>query len=369
VGLPSAKTAEEAEAAAALKLRIKAHYDGCSPHYLALWGEHIHHGLWRPGKEHLSKEDAQVVLVDEMLAAARLAPRSKVLDVGCGVGGTSCKLAGLGHAVTGVSLSPVQVKMAQDNAAAKGVGVRFLEMDGEQLSFPGEDGTFDAVWISEALSHFPRKDRFFGHAMRLLKPGGKVVIVDWFKADAIGRALEDGVVAEIEVGMLLPPLHTVTGYCNLLVAAGGRPIFMDDVSKECAKTWDICLDMLAKPELWGLAASMGTDFVAFLKSFHAMKDGFRTGAFRFTILFVFLGCATARPSRTRARRKRVFASAHPRTPFSHRQDWGKAFRGAGCVALIALLLINFFRMRLTRWLPELVRGGGGGWFCKKAKPK
>ena len=75
-----------------------------------------------------------------------------------------------------------------------------------------------------------------------------------------------------------------TGYCNLLVAAGGRPIFMDDVSQECAKTWDICLDMLAKPELWGLAASMGTDFVAFLKSFHAMKEGFRTGAFRFTIL-------------------------------------------------------------------------------------
>jgi hypothetical protein len=43
--------------------------------------------------------------------------------------------------------------------------------------------------------------------MRLLKPGGKFVCVDWFKADSIGRALEDGVVAEIEVGMLLPLLE------------------------------------------------------------------------------------------------------------------------------------------------------------------
>ena len=157
-----------------LKVRIKAHYDGCSKHYQELWGKHIHHGLWREGKEDMSKEAAQEVLVDEMYARARLPKNAKVLDVGCGVGGTSCKLAALGHSVTGVSLSTTQVAMAKENAAKEGVSPRFLEMDGEKLSFPGEDGTFDAVWISEALSHFPRKDAFFAHAMRLLKPGGKV---------------------------------------------------------------------------------------------------------------------------------------------------------------------------------------------------
>jgi tocopherol O-methyltransferase len=297
-----------------LKSRIKQHYDGCSPHYQTLWGKHIHHGLWREGQEHLSKEVAAELLVDEMLAKARLPKGAKVLDVGCGVGGTSCKLAALGHSVTGVSLSTTQVAMAKENMAKEGVTVRFLEMDGEKLSFPGEDGTFDAVWISEALSHFPRKDAFFAHAVRLLKPGGKIVIVDWFRGDAIGPKLLNGIVAvrgsaaprrvrrrrraltppnrpaffppclqDIEKGMLLPPMQTVTGYCNLIVAAGARPVYMDDVSKECAKTWDLCLDMVS-PSLISLAVSMGPDFVAFVQAFRSMKDGFSSGSFRFTIL-------------------------------------------------------------------------------------
>ncbi len=109
-------------------------------------------------------------------------------------------LAGRGHEMTAVSLSPIQIQMAKGFAETAGATVRFIEsklarafctslldlrrlqsisVDGEKLSFPGEDGSFDAVWISEALSHFPRKDRFFAHAVRLLKPGGKIVVVDW----------------------------------------------------------------------------------------------------------------------------------------------------------------------------------------------
>ena len=76
--------------------------------------------------------------------------------------------------------------------------------------------------------------------------------MDWFVADSIGPALMNSTVADIERGMLLPPLCTVTGYSNLIVAAGGRPIYMDDVSKETAKTWDICVEMLTKPAIWSL---------------------------------------------------------------------------------------------------------------------
>lgn len=268
-----------------LKRRIKEHYDGCSEHYVKLWGQHVHHGLWRPGAEGLSKEAAQEALVLEMYARAQLPKGGKILDVGCGVGGTSIMLAGRGHEMTAVSLSPIQIQMAKGFAETAGANVRFIEMDGEKLSFPGEDGSFDAVWISEALSHFPRKDRFFAHAVRLLKPGGKIVIVDWFAADSIGPALLNGVIADIERGMLLPPLQTVTGYANMLVAAGARPIYVDDISKDVSRTWDICLDLISSASgVWDLAKAMGTDFVDFLHAFRAMRDGFANGAFRFTIL-------------------------------------------------------------------------------------
>jgi len=208
----------------------------------------------------------------------------KILDVGCGVGGTSIKLSLLGYQMTGVSLSPKQIEMAKENMAKENANVRFICMDGEQLDFPGEDGTFDAVWISEALSHFPHKEKFFQHTMRLLKPGGKWVCVDWFKADNISQRLTDGVVADIEKGMLLPKLEPVSRYFTLFTEAGGRIIYVDDVSKYCARTWDICLDLIAKPALWKMAWTMGSDFVAFLNAFKAMRDGFAVGAFRFTIV-------------------------------------------------------------------------------------
>ena len=251
----------------------------CSPHYESLWGKHIHHGLWRPGQEGLSKEVAQERLVDEMYARARLPRGAKVLDVGCGVGGTSCYLAARGHAVTGVSLSTTQVAMAKENAAKDGVSVRFIEMDGEKLSFPGEDGTFDAVWISEALSHFPHKDRFFAHASRLLKPGGKLVLADWFAADCVGTAAWSGVLSQIETGMM-SPISTVTSYQNLMVAARLRPIFLEDVSPFVAKTWDLSLALVSNPETWNLARRLGADAIAFLQAFGAMKDGYASGMFR-----------------------------------------------------------------------------------------
>jgi tocopherol O-methyltransferase len=106
--------------------------------------------------------------------------------------------------MTGVTISTTQVAMAKENAEKAGVAdrIRFQEMDGEKLDFPGEDGTFDAVWISEALSHFVTKPKFFAGALRLLKPGGKLVIADWFRADHISKKLEEDVIKPIEFGML-----------------------------------------------------------------------------------------------------------------------------------------------------------------------
>lgn len=78
-------------------------------------GEHVHHGLWRTGSE--TKEEAAAQLVDELWARAKLGAAPRVLDVGCGVGGTSCRLAKLhGAAVTGVTISSAQVALATENA-------------------------------------------------------------------------------------------------------------------------------------------------------------------------------------------------------------------------------------------------------------
>jgi tocopherol O-methyltransferase len=267
----------------------------CSPHYQKIWSpstNHLHHGLWRTGKE--TKEEASDQMVKELLQHAQhygLPAAPKVLDVGCGMGGTSCYLTKNlpGAHATGVSLSTEQIKMCKEHAAKAGVSerTRFLEGDGEKLTeLLGAEahGTFDAVWISEALSHFPHKDVFFAEAVKMLKPGGKLVLADWFRADHISEALVESVVKPIEIGMLLPKLDTMSTYISLLTAAGLRLVWLEDVSKETAQTWDISISAIMNPSMWSLAWTLGSDTIQFVKTFQNMKEGFSSGAFRYGLL-------------------------------------------------------------------------------------
>ncbi|KAI4115021.1 MAG: hypothetical protein LQ338_007922, partial [Usnochroma carphineum] len=71
----------------ALKDRIKQHYELASDYYYSLWGEHIHHGYFLEPAD--TKERAQTRLIELLCDRAQLKTGSTVLDVGCGLGGTS----------------------------------------------------------------------------------------------------------------------------------------------------------------------------------------------------------------------------------------------------------------------------------------
>lgn len=179
-------------------------------------GEHIHHGYWptEESQANESKEVAQVNLINLLLSSSGVKDSSNVLDVGCGIGGTSRHLASShGCTVTGITISPKQVEIANRLTLAavseeradeektttpedgnfqslKDGKVRFLELDAEKMAdhFATQEDTFDAVWISEALSHFPNKALFFENAQRVLKDGGKLVLADWFKDEGLDEA-------------------------------------------------------------------------------------------------------------------------------------------------------------------------------------
>ena len=120
--------------------------------------------------------------VDKMLefAGAPAAP-AKVLDVGCGIGGSTRYLArkfGPSTSMTGITLSPNQVARATQLAADGGLGnCEFRVMDALAMQFP--DNTFDLVWACESGEHMPDKKRYVEEMTRVLKPGGKLVIATW----------------------------------------------------------------------------------------------------------------------------------------------------------------------------------------------
>ena len=143
------------------KRSIQLHYDLATAFYRFLWGPHIHHGLWESTEEDDPKA-AQAKLIDHLAGLAAIDPGSRILDIGCGMGGSSIQLAkNYGCQVTGITLSPVQAKWASVSAWIQGVQgkARFTRMDAEEASF--DEGSFEVLWSIECTEHLFDKAAFF----------------------------------------------------------------------------------------------------------------------------------------------------------------------------------------------------------------
>lgn len=186
------------------------------------WGEHIHLGHYGSPPQRKDFLTAKSDFVHEMVrwgGLDKLPPGTTVLDVGCGIGGSSRILGkDYGFAVTGITISPQQVQRAQELTAAE-LDVQFLVDDAMALSFP--DASFDVVWSIEAGPHMPDKAIFARELMRVLKPGGILVVADWNQRDDRQKPLnfwEKPVMQQLLDQWSHPAFSSIEGFSELLEA-------------------------------------------------------------------------------------------------------------------------------------------------------
>lgn len=161
----------------------------------------------------------------------RIQPGERVLDAGCGVGGSSLWLATeRGAEVVGITLAARQAAMARDNAIRRGVTdrVQFEVADFTATPFP--DASFDVVWAVESMCHAPRKAAFYREAARLLRPGGRVVVADFVRAARPLDSTGERLLHEWLDGWAVPDIDTPGEHLAHLASAGFAEPRLDDVT-------------------------------------------------------------------------------------------------------------------------------------------
>ena len=254
---------------------IRDHYDRLSALYSALWGDHIHHGYWEGGE---SPAAAQTKLVARLAERAGVPRGARVLDIGCGLGGSALWLARhLGCSVTGVTISPAQVLLATERARQEGLTeqVRFLALDANHLDLPPE--SFDVVWVIECSEHLADKARFLASSARLLQGGGKLALCAWLATDPCPPD-NARLVAAVCRGMLCPSLASRNDYTRWMEAAHLEEIEAEDITDRVARTWTHCMAIVERPEIKVVLSFADAGTRAFVQAFAAIHRAYAVGA-------------------------------------------------------------------------------------------
>ncbi|MAR07679.1 MAG: SAM-dependent methyltransferase [Cyanobium sp. NAT70] len=168
-----------------------------------LWGDHVHLGHYGDPPQPCDFRAAKASFVHELVRWSGLdqLPRgARVLDVGCGIGGSARILAeDYGLNVLGISISPAQVRRATE-LTPDDLSCRFAVMDALDLQL--DNHSFDAVWSVEAGPHMPDKQRYADELLRVLRPNGILAVADWNRRDPA-----DGVMTGSERWVMRQLLH------------------------------------------------------------------------------------------------------------------------------------------------------------------
>jgi tocopherol O-methyltransferase len=214
----TASVMSEKQAAHAVKTRIRSYFEDTTKDYLKYYGtrkhHHMHYGFDRDlpkGSSPTGHMTRYLARVAGLLPAVLGRPAPRVLDAGCGMGGSSILLAReAGAHCVGINLVPMHARIAQifahtdstkwgtDQETPRGVTPVNPKVSRTPATFVANDYTtpafkpesFDIVWALESFCYAPDKELWIRNMATLLKPGGRLVIGDGFSGRPAANAAE-----------------------------------------------------------------------------------------------------------------------------------------------------------------------------------
>jgi tocopherol O-methyltransferase len=261
------------------KASIRGHYNLSTLFYRLFWGPHIHHGLWDADE---SPRQAQIQLTERLASLAGIHGGERIVDIGCGMGGSSIHLAKtFGCEMTGVTISPFQRRWAAASSKFHGTSDRteFRCADAEAVMF--EPGTFDVVWSIECTEHLFDKPKFFQKAATWLKPGGRMAICAWLAGDEPLDPGKTQQVYDVCEGFLCPSLGSAADYSGWMTSAGLHVERIEDWTSRVMRTWQICKDRVDRSRVRWLARMIDKETVLFLDRFETILKAYQTGAMKY----------------------------------------------------------------------------------------
>ncbi|HAU07929.1 MAG: Methyltransferase, UbiE/COQ5 family [Candidatus Yanofskybacteria bacterium GW2011_GWF1_44_227] len=187
---------------------VKAYYDYTLNLYRFFWHgdtRAVHYGIWDSHTRNLREAllNTNRFLADQ----ANIKSGDRVLDAGCGVGGSLFWLV-KNKGIQGVGITISEKQLAKAKKLQKRLRVEdkteFYLQDYTHTNFP--DASFNIVWAIESVCHAINKSDFLREAFRLLKPGGRIIVADGFLERSPNNALEKKKLVNFLRGMALDNL-------------------------------------------------------------------------------------------------------------------------------------------------------------------
>ena len=277
-----------------LEKQIAKFYDNSSELWEQIWGEHMHHGYYgKNGNDKVNRRQAQINLIEELLVFAQITNPQNILDVGCGIGGSTLYLAEKFNCdATGITLSPVQVSRATERAKEANLSEKVQFLRANALEMPFEDNTFDFVWTLESGEHMPDKTKFLAECYRVLKPGGKMILATWCHRETnslAGELTSDEIahLKEIYRVYCLPYVIALSEYRTIALECGFKNLKVDDWSVAVEPFWDVVIDSAITPQAIVGLVRAGWQTIQGALSLNLMSRGYARGLIRFGLI-----CAT-----------------------------------------------------------------------------